>query len=261
MIGGDAWHRPVRPGVHSGLEVTSLKPLPHEHSTLGTVARQPRFIKLSVLALGYLQNKLQQRQYLNSYGNLLKHADSYLVTLLDALDELGLTDDTLAVRTADHGEMGLSHSAARPGSAWTIPPSCSIPRRRRCGIIRYLLTTTTRSANPPRACRHPTTSSASSRHATSSPNITMPAARSRASGKSTISTATPTNSTILPTIPPGSTRGKNRLRPAARQAGPGQSDAVAAAATALRRFGGAARGTTLTCVANASRPLPRRRDW
>jgi arylsulfatase A-like enzyme len=88
---------------------------------------QAQFIKLSVLALGILQNKVQQRNYINFYGNLLKHADSYLVTLLDALDELGLTDDTLIVRTADHGEMGLTHGGARQKCFNFYEPTLNVP--------------------------------------------------------------------------------------------------------------------------------------
>ena len=43
---------------------------------------------------------------MNFYGNLIKLVDSYLVMLMDTLDELGLTNNTVVIRTADHGEMG-----------------------------------------------------------------------------------------------------------------------------------------------------------
>ena len=60
----------------------------------------------------FKKNNTQGIQYLNFYGNLIKLVDSYLVMLMDTLDELGLTKDTVVVRTADHGEMG-EHSKGR----------------------------------------------------------------------------------------------------------------------------------------------------
>lgn len=51
----------------------------------------------------------EKLNYVNFYGNLIKLADSYLVEILDALDDTGQTDDTVVIRTADHGEMGLAH--------------------------------------------------------------------------------------------------------------------------------------------------------
>jgi arylsulfatase A-like enzyme len=53
------------------------------------------------------------RNYLNFYGNLMRSSDSYLVNVLDKLEETGLFEDTLIVRTADHGEMGLTHGGLR----------------------------------------------------------------------------------------------------------------------------------------------------
>ncbi len=57
--------------------------------------------------------KAQKVSYLNFYANLIKFQDSYLSTVLDTLDDLGLTDDTLIVRTSDHGEMGMAHGGMR----------------------------------------------------------------------------------------------------------------------------------------------------
>ena len=53
--------------------------------------------------------RLQQRRYINFYGNLMKEADDYLMQTLDALEDQGLLDDTVFIRTADHGEMGMCH--------------------------------------------------------------------------------------------------------------------------------------------------------
>ena len=79
-------------------------------STKPTVQQQ--FWDLS-LALGRLDTPEKKRNYLNFYGNLMKASDNYLVQVLDMLDDLGLTNDTLIIRTADHGEMGLTHHGQR----------------------------------------------------------------------------------------------------------------------------------------------------
>lgn len=62
---------------------------------------------------GNLDTKEKQLAYLNFYANLSKLVDGYLVEILDLLDAQGLTDDTVVIRTSDHGEMGLSHGGMR----------------------------------------------------------------------------------------------------------------------------------------------------
>lgn len=49
------------------------------------------------------------KEYVNFYAYLNKKIDGDIVKILDALDEHGLTEDTIIFRTADHGELGLSH--------------------------------------------------------------------------------------------------------------------------------------------------------
>jgi choline-sulfatase len=51
----------------------------------------------------------QASDYVNFYAYLHKVVDAQITTILNALDSAGLTDDTLIIRTADHGEAGLSH--------------------------------------------------------------------------------------------------------------------------------------------------------
>jgi choline-sulfatase len=63
--------------------------------------------------MGALTSEEMQRAYLNFYGNLMKASDAYLVDVLHALDETGLRDNTVVIRTADHGEMGLAHGGLR----------------------------------------------------------------------------------------------------------------------------------------------------
>jgi arylsulfatase A-like enzyme len=73
---------------------------------------QEQFLKIFNLT-GKPKNKEQMRNYLNFYGNLMRSSDNYLVNVLDKLEETGLFDNTLIVRTADHGEMGLAHGGLR----------------------------------------------------------------------------------------------------------------------------------------------------
>ena len=79
-------------------------------STKPTV--QEQFLRIFNLT-GKPKGFRQQKEYLNYYANLMRSSDEYLVQVLDALDSNGLTDDTLVVRTADHGEMGLAHGGLR----------------------------------------------------------------------------------------------------------------------------------------------------
>jgi len=79
-------------------------------STKPTVQRE--FLLLSQ-ALGPLLTPELKRNYLNFYGNLMKSSDRYLVEVLDTLQGVGLLADTLIIRTADHGEMGLTHGGQR----------------------------------------------------------------------------------------------------------------------------------------------------
>jgi arylsulfatase A-like enzyme len=73
---------------------------------------QEEFRKIFNLT-GKPKGKAQMAQYLNFYGNLMRSSDNYIVDVLDKLEETGLYDDTLIIRTADHGEMGLTHGGMR----------------------------------------------------------------------------------------------------------------------------------------------------
>ncbi len=80
---------------------------------------QRQFLKLSSL-LGPLNTDQKKRNYLNFYGNLMKASDQYLVDTLAALKSVptqggasNLWKDSVVVRTADHGEMGMAHGGQR----------------------------------------------------------------------------------------------------------------------------------------------------
>ncbi len=62
---------------------------------------------------GEIDTPEKRRAYVNFYGNLMKASDEYLVDVLGALEANGLMDDTLIMRTSDHGEMGLTHGGMR----------------------------------------------------------------------------------------------------------------------------------------------------
>lgn len=56
-----------------------------------------------------LKNREAEKEYVNFYAYLNKAVDKHLITILDALEKNGLIDNTIIIRTADHGELGLSH--------------------------------------------------------------------------------------------------------------------------------------------------------
>ena len=73
---------------------------------------QEQFLRIFNLT-GKPKTKAEKRAYLNYYGNLMRSSDNYIVDVLNKLEEVGLYDDTLIIRTADHGEMGLTHGGMR----------------------------------------------------------------------------------------------------------------------------------------------------
>lgn len=84
--------------------------------------------------LGPLPTEEMQRQYLNFYGNLISHIDAQINTVLDVLYQVydtvtgrSLADNTLIIRTADHGEMGLTHGGLRQKMFNAYEETLSIP--------------------------------------------------------------------------------------------------------------------------------------
>lgn len=70
---------------------------------------QQQFKRMFQIGGGVIAKEQQVRAYLNFYGNLIKSSDSYLMQVLDALQAQNLLDNTLVIKTSDHGDMGLSH--------------------------------------------------------------------------------------------------------------------------------------------------------
>jgi choline-sulfatase len=56
-----------------------------------------------------LDTKQLMNEYVNFYAYLHTVVDKQIATVLDTLEETGLTDNTIILRLADHGEGGLSH--------------------------------------------------------------------------------------------------------------------------------------------------------
>jgi choline-sulfatase len=73
---------------------------------------QREFLRLMNLS-GRLNTHHRKRAYINFYGNLMRVCDGYVVDVLDTLRAHNLLDNTLVIRTSDHGEMGLAHGGLR----------------------------------------------------------------------------------------------------------------------------------------------------
>ena len=71
------------------------------------------FRRFLAIATGHMSTRERQLTYARFYAYLCQQVDAQIVKLLDALDEKGLTNDTLILRTSDHGELAMSHGCMR----------------------------------------------------------------------------------------------------------------------------------------------------
>jgi len=74
---------------------------------------QAAFRQLVAAGTGHVLTRERQLGYARFYAYLNQQVDAQIVKLLDALDARGLTDETLIVRTSDHGELAMSHGRMR----------------------------------------------------------------------------------------------------------------------------------------------------
>jgi arylsulfatase A-like enzyme len=88
---------------------------------------QKKFLQLTNAGLGQFHSEDEERNYINFYGNLMRSSDGYLVRMLDLLEQLGLTQNTLIIRTADHGELALTHGGMRQKSFNFYEESTRVP--------------------------------------------------------------------------------------------------------------------------------------
>ena len=74
---------------------------------------QQQALDLYALTLGPLSLAERQLAYVNFYGYLQTIIDEQFNTVLQTLEDQGLIESTLVVRTTDHGELGLAHGGLR----------------------------------------------------------------------------------------------------------------------------------------------------
>lgn len=108
----DPWISPTTPEIE-------LPPTVDENLiTNKKPTAQPQFVVKAAQVIGPLPTTQLRRNYLNFYANLIRKVDGQIGQLLAVFDDNGsagrqLLEDTLIIRTSDHGEMGLSHDTMR----------------------------------------------------------------------------------------------------------------------------------------------------
>ncbi len=80
-------------------------------ATKPTVHRSIR--RLLDVGLGPCRTRHRQRTCARFYAYLCREVDRQILKVLDALDANGLTEETVIVRTSDHGELAMSHGGMR----------------------------------------------------------------------------------------------------------------------------------------------------
>lgn len=88
-------------------------PQTHDESLSTKPTAQRQFLALSAIGLGPLNTDEKKEEYLNFYGNLMIESDKYLEDILDTLEDEDLLENTIVVKTSDHGEMGTAHGGLR----------------------------------------------------------------------------------------------------------------------------------------------------
>jgi choline-sulfatase len=110
--GGCDNYKSVAPGCFN--QGISLPPTYDEtliHNYKPTAQTQSQAL---LLGLGPLVGPSAAENYVNFYAYLQKVVDQHIGSVLDALEaKPGLAEQTVIIRTSDHGEMGLSHGGLR----------------------------------------------------------------------------------------------------------------------------------------------------
>jgi choline-sulfatase len=88
---------------------------------------QTSFRRFLGVGTGHVRTRGRQRVYARFYAYLNQQVDRQILKLLDALDANGLTDDTLIVRTSDHGELGMAHGRGRQKFYNAYEETLSVP--------------------------------------------------------------------------------------------------------------------------------------
>ena len=85
------------------------------------------FRQLLAVGTGHVMTRERQLNYARFYAYLNQQVDLQIKKLLDALDVNGLTDDTIIIRTSDHGELGMAHGRMRQKFYNVYRESLSVP--------------------------------------------------------------------------------------------------------------------------------------
>ena len=105
--------------AQGGYRLEDFKNLPIDlpASVADDLSTKPRihaaFRQFLAIATGHVLTRDRQLIYARFYAYLIQQVDQQIVKLLDALDANGLTDNTVVVRTSDHGELGMAHGRMR----------------------------------------------------------------------------------------------------------------------------------------------------
>jgi arylsulfatase A-like enzyme len=115
-IRGPSWNPTYATG---GYRLDDFKDLPIDlpPNVVDDLSTKPSvhasFRQLLAVGTGHMGTRERQLTYARFYAYLNQQVDAQIGKLLDALDANGLTDDTVIVRTSDHGELGMSHGCMR----------------------------------------------------------------------------------------------------------------------------------------------------
>jgi len=71
------------------------------------------FRQFLAIGTGHVATRQRQLAYARFYAYLNQQVDAQILKVLDALDQNGLTNNTLIIRTSDHGELGMAHGRMR----------------------------------------------------------------------------------------------------------------------------------------------------
>ena len=105
---------PTRPATTDSWLEGDIRSAADQSTRTSRPSRGPGASSCSIFNLtGKLEHAKQKRAYINFYGNLMKLLRLLPGNVLNTLEQTGLLDDTLVIRTADHGEMGLAHGGLR----------------------------------------------------------------------------------------------------------------------------------------------------
>ncbi|NDJ61585.1 MAG: sulfatase-like hydrolase/transferase, partial [Chloroflexi bacterium] len=85
------------------------------------------FRRVTDIGLGNMRSRTRQRNYARFYAYLCRKVDKEISKVLDALDANGLTEDTVVIRTSDHGELGMAHGKMREKFYNTYRESLNVP--------------------------------------------------------------------------------------------------------------------------------------